>query len=479
MTTGRQAADSDTATPTYVQQFGAFAARCRDDGVPGDVEQSVRRRIVDTLGICVAAQTLDTSQAAVAYVLSAGGSEEAHVVGQQVRVPAAQAAFANGVLAHSLDYDDTHLPSVLHPSASVIPAALAVAEANKNTGRELTAAIAAGLEICVRLGMAGYSREVRNSMFFEYGQHATSICGAIASAAAAGVLLDLDAETIAHAMGIAVSFAGGVLEGNRTGGTVKRAHCGWAAHGGVVAAQLAARGFTGPPTVLEGRFGFYQAFLRGEFDASQLADGLGDTWDVPRIFVKPYPANHFTHAGVDAAIRLREQGIRPKDVASAELGVAAPTVRTVGEPIEAKRRPETGYQAQFSGPYTVAAALFGGSGLGLSLADFDDALVTAPERRELMQRISVVADPRCDDIFPEQFPAVLRVTTHDGRHLEEAVLTTRGGPERPLSDAEIRQKLDDNVRGWISDSSAASIASGMSDPAALDDVSAIMAATAA
>ena len=464
---------------TYVAQLAAFVERCRDAGaVPADVEQSVRRRIVDTLGICIAAQQLDTSRAALEQVQATGGVEEARAVGQDRRVPAAQAALANGILAHSLDYDDTHLPSVLHPSASVIPASLAVAEARGASGGELTSAIAAGLEICVRLGMAGYSQESRNSLFFEYGQHATSICGAIASAAAAASLYGLDAAGIAHAMGIAVSFAGGVIEGNRTGGTVKRTHCGWAAHGGIVAAQFASQGFTGPPTVLEGRFGFYQAFLRGYFDPEQLVGGLGEHWEVPRIFVKPYPANHFSHAGIDAAIRMREAGLRPDDVERAQLGLAAYTVRTLGEPIEVKRRPETGYQAQFSGPYTVAAALIGGTGLGLGLADFDDELVRDPDRRALMDRVDVVADPVCDDIFPEQFPAILRVTTKDGRQLEEQILTTRGGPERPLSDDEIRSKLADNVRGWIGDDAAALIGSVMDDPATLDDVAAVMAATA-
>ncbi|MPZ89125.1 MAG: MmgE/PrpD family protein [Nitriliruptorales bacterium] len=463
---------------TYVQRLGAFAAGCREKGIPPEVELSVRQRIVDILGICVAAQYLDTSEAAVAFVLATGGVAEAHVVGQGTRVPAAQAAFANGVLAHSLDYDDTHLPSVLHPSASVIPAALAVAEAQGSRGAELTAAIAAGLEICVRLGMAGYDRKARNSTFFQHGQHATSICGAVASAATAAVLLDLDAEGIAHAMAISVSYASGVIEGNRTGGTVKRSHCGWAAHGGVMAAQLAARGFTGPPTALEGRFGFYQAFLGGRFDPRELDDGLGQRWEVPRIFFKPYPANHFSHAGIDAAIRLREQGLRPEDVASAELGIPSPTVRTLGEPIGVKRMPETGYQAQFSGPYTVAAALFGGQGLGLGLADFDDDLVRSRERRELMARIDVVGEPRCDEIFPDQLPAVLRVTTKDGRQLEEAVLSNRGGPERPLSDDEIREKLKNNVQGWISDSSAQRIGEILDGLGGLDDVAGVMMATA-
>ncbi|TDE07499.1 MmgE/PrpD family protein [Jiangella asiatica] len=457
--------------------MAAFAVRCRRDGVPDDVARSVRTRVADTLGVSVAAQRLATSRAAVEHVLDQGGTAQASVIGRAQRVPAAQAAFANGVLAHSLDYDDTHLPSVLHPSAVVVPAALAVAQAHGSSGAELTAAVAAGLEICVRLGMAGYDRETRNSVFFEYGQHATSICGTVGAAAAAAVLLGGDDDTVAHAMAVSASFASGVIEGNRTGGTVKRTHCGWAAHGGVTAAQLAARGFTGPPTILEGRFGFFQAFLKGRFDPAPLVDGLGQQWEVPGIFIKPYPANHFTHAGIDAAITLREGGLRPDDVESAVLGTAAHSARTIGQPIELKRRPVTGYQGQFSGPYTVAAALFGGGGLGLGLDDFTDELVADPARRALMERIDVVADPECDAIFPDQFPAVLRVRTRGGRELEERVLTTRGGPARPLSDDEIRSKLRDNVTGLVDPAAAATLADVVTRPDGLDSLATVMEAT--
>ena len=466
-----------TSQMTMVQRLAEFAASCRQNGVPEEVERSVRQRIADTLGVSIAAQVLATSKAAIDHFLDQGGRPESHIVGQSTRVPAAQAAFANGVLAHSLDFDDTHLPSVLHPSASIVPAAIAVAESTGCHGSVLSAGIAAGLEICVRLGMAGFEPSTRNSVFFEYGQHATSICGTIGAAAAAGLIIGLDADEIAHAMGIAVSFAGGVIEGNRTGGTVKRTHCGWAAHGGVTAAQLAARGFTGPPTALEGRFGFFEAFLKGRYDAEALEHGLGIDWEVPGIFFKPYPANHFTHAGIDAAIRMREAGLAAEDVESIELGVPSHTVRSIGEPLAVKQRPETGYQGQFSGPYTVVAALLGGTGLGLGLQDFDDALVADPLRRSLMSKVTVVADPTCDAIFPYQFPAILRVLTKDGRHLEEKVLESRGGPDRPLTDEELRQKMKDNIRGFITPEGLERLEAVFTSRQSMEDPAALMEAT--
>lgn len=431
--------------PTLAQRLGAFAATTTYDRLPEEVVDSVRQRVLDVLGICVAAAPLDTSRAARGFVDDQGGRPQSCAVGLPDRVPAPLAAFVNGVLAHSLDYDDTHLPSVLHPSACVVPAALAAAEACGASGEQTIAAIAVGLEVCVRLGMAGYDRESGNSVFFAHGQHATSICGTLGGAVSAAVLYGLDAEGITHALGVAASMSSGIIEANRTGGTVKRMHCGWAAHSAVSAAQLVARGFTGPPTVLEGRFGFFEAWLHGRYDPAPLVDGLGVDWAVPGIFFKPYPANHFTHAGIDAARALRARGVDPADIASMVLGVPAQNLPTVGQPIEAKRAPATGYMAQFSGPYTVVAGLLGGSGLGLGLDDFTDELANDPARRALMQRVDVVADERCTAVFPHQFPAVLTVHLHDGEELVEEVFVNRGGPDRPLSFDELATKFRDNA----------------------------------
>ncbi len=436
---------------TIAQRLGEFAVQQTHDRLPREVRHSVCQRTLDTLGIMVAASPLETSRAVRSYATELGGRPEASAIGVPDPLPAELAALINGTLAHSLDYDDTHLPSVLHPSASIVPAALAVAQAAGRDGGELTAAIAVGLEICVRLGMAGYDREARNNTYFDRGQHATSICGTIGAAAACSVLLGRDAEGVTDAIGVAASMAGGVIEANRTGGTVKRIHCGWAAHAAISAARLAEHGITGPPTVLEGRFGFFQAFLAGKYDAAAIEDGLGERWEVPGIFFKPYPANHFTHAGIDAALALRAQGVALDEVEQLSLGVAEPTVRTIGEPIEVKRAPATGYQAQFSGPYTVVAALLGGSGLGLGLDDFTDALATDEARRGHMAKVTVTGRPECDEVFPNQFPAVLTARLRDGRELEHSVMSNRGGPQRPLSDSELELKFTDNAGRLLND----------------------------
>ena len=439
-----------TEGATLAEQLAAFAVRTTSDGAPAAVRGSVRQRVLDVIGLQLAARSLDTSVGALSYAHAQGGPEQANVVGDHGRISAPWAAFANGVLAHSLDYDDTHLPSVLHPSASVVPAALAAAETSGADGARVLDAIAVGIEVVVRLGMAGYDRELRNSVFFEHGQHATSICGTVGSAVAASLLIDGSERGVVDAIGVSASMAGGIIEANRTGGTVKRLHCGWAAHAGVSAAQLVTHGFTGPPTALEGRFGFFEAFLQGGVALHEVTDRLGEHWEVPGIFFKPYPANHFTHTALDAARAVRARGVETADIEQITLGVAGATVRTIGEPIEVKRAPETGYQAQFSGPYMVALGFFGGGGLGAGLDDFTDALVHDPQRRELMAKVDVVADPACDEVFPYQFPATLTVRTRSGDVHEVAVMANRGGDGDPLSDDELATKFRDNASRVLS-----------------------------
>ena len=435
--------------PVLAERLANYAARTTFDLLPSDVVASVKLRVLDILGICLAAAERGLADGVCDLVAAEGGRPAATIVGRDFRASMAQAAFVNGTLAHSLDFDDTHLPSVLHPSASVIPAVLAVAEAQGSNGADAIAAAAVGIELTVRIGMGGYI-EGKGNVFFERGWHATSICGTLGVAAASAKLLGLDAEGIGHALGIAASFAGGLLEGNRVGGTVKRLHCGWAANGGITAALLAARGFTGPRTVLEGRFGLFHAFLEGHFDAGSIIRDLGERWELPGIVFKPYPANHYTHAAIDAALLLRRRdNFDPEAIRRIELGTSAAELRTIGEPREEKIRPRSGYHAQFSGPFIVATALLGGGGLGVHFADFTDEKVRDARLLRLTAMVETFVDEECDRAFPRTFPAVLRIHLADGSVLEERVMHPRGTPQNPLPEADIRRKFELNATGLL------------------------------
>lgn len=461
---------------SLIQQLADLAERSTYEALPTDVQGSVKQRLLDSLGVSLAAQRLDTSQRAIDWVHSRGGVEQSHIIGNGGRVPAGSAAFANGVLAHSLDYDDTHLPSILHPSASVVPAALAVGEQVSANGRAVAAAVAAGLEVCVRIGQAGYDSKTNRNIYFDRGQHATSICGTLGAATAAAVLHGLDADGISNAIAISCSMASGIIEANRGGGTVKRLHCGWAAQAGVSAAEMAVHGFTGPPTALEGRFGLFQAFLGGG-DVDAVTSGLGVHWLVPEIFFKPYPANHFSHTIVDAAAELARGGLTPEQINSVTVQVANPIVHTLGEPIEAKRQPQTAYQAQFSGPYAFTVGLLGGHGLGASLEDYSDALAVDPHRQEIMAKVSVVGSKRLDAIYPMQFPSVIDVLLRDGSKRTAEVLTNLGSPQRPLSDEQLAQKFRANAEGQIDTTAASELVEALRHLETIENIGSVLALT--
>ena len=442
---------------TIAQQLGKVAFQITQDGLSPELRREASRRILDVIGNSIAATNQPATQVVNNIVKSWAGPADSFAIGAS-KLPAAAAALLNGTLAHAMDFDDTHLPSVLHPSASVVPAALAVGTKLGSKPTEVLDAITFGIEVTCRLGMAGFDRKLGNSVFFERGFHATSICGTLGSAVAAAMLMKLNADEITSAIGISASMGAGLLEANRTGGTVKRMHCGWAAHGGVVAAELAQAGLTGPPTVIEGRFGFMQAYCGDQVNLDEITDGLGSTWVLPDLFFKPYPCNHFTHTGIDAARTLKAKGVTPDQIVSIDLGVPSPVLRTIAEPRESKIKPESGYHAAFSGPFTVAAAFYRENGLGLFHEDFEDESAHDPEILTLAAKVNVNASEECDAIFPFQFPAVLTAHLKDGTSMTEKVLVNRGGPKNPLTDAELALKFESNVRDSLNPDQAREVA---------------------
>ena len=443
-----------TDVTTLSARLAEFAVAAAAD-LPARIADDSLARITDTIGISIAALDTDPVQAALALAREWGGNPQSSLFGFADRSPAPVAALVNGTAAHALDFDDTHLPSILHPSASAVPAALAAAEAVGASGATVLAAVAAGNEVAIRLGNGADDRELGNNVFFERGLHATSICGAIGAAVAAAVAMGLDASTTRHAIGIAASMGSGILEANRSGGSVKRVHCGWAAHSGVTAAQFARAGITAPDSVLEGRFGFFNAFTGLHPIDDAFLEGLGEEWEVDRCFVKPYPTNVFTHTGIDAAMLLSRRGIDIDAIERIELSVPMAVTRTIAEPREAKVRPQSPYHAQFSGPMTFAIAWRGGGGLGVYLDDFTQDTLDDPAVRAIADRVWYVPDPEVESLYPEQLPTIARVHLTDGAVIEERVLANLGTATRPIRPEQIQLKFDLNARGLGAELAAA------------------------
>ena len=427
---------------TAAEVLARFTSSLEFEMIPTEQATSIEARVMDTLGVCVGGRNSDASVAVRRFADEIGGNPQSQVVCEQTRLPSPSAALINGTYAHSLEFDDMHMPSVVHPSAPMVPAILAVAQASRSTGSQTIAALAAAYEINVRLSLAQYDPELRNSVFFENGLHATSIIGAVAGAAACAKLRRLDSEGILHAISVACSMGAGLLEANRQGGSVKKMHGGWAAQSAVSAAALAASGLTGPATVLEGRFGFFQAYCRDRWRPAELTRDLGTTWHANKIHFKPYPCNFFTHTIADAAIAMKRRGLKPEDVSQVVIKTALATWRTIGDPIEEKRNPKTPYHARFSAPFVFATALLGGDGLGVGESDFTEGRLANAAVRRVMSVCEVVPDEECNRIFPEQAPAIVEVVTTGGARLKEKILVNRGGAERPLSLAELRTKLN-------------------------------------
>jgi len=417
---------------TLAERLAAFTAGLRFEALPAAVVDNVKLRLLDTLGLALAGSREDFARAL--FGVLDGDSGPCTVVGASRTSSAPLASLVNGALAHGLDYDDTHAASITHASAVVLPAALATAQARGLDGQTAITAAVAGYEAITRLGMAA------PGAFHDRGFHATAVCGPFAAALVAGRGLLLEPERLTAALGIAGSCASGLMEFLEDGSGVKRLHPGWASHAGIVATTLAAGGFTGPATVLEGRFGLYAAFVGKAADPAPF-ETLGRVWETLRVAFKPYPCCHYNHAYLDCALEIRAAGAHDPDaIESVECRVPAGEVPIICEPTDAKARPRTPYDAKFSLPFSVAAALVDGT---VGLDTYAPARLADPRVLNLSARVRYAVDD--DAPFPATFPGWVCVRLRDGRMLQARAPDGRGGPERPLPAAAIVAKFRDNA----------------------------------
>lgn len=407
------------------------------DDVPVEVAAAAKLHLLDTLGCGLAANALDVATEGRATMVELGGEERATVIGAPAGLPAASAAFANAMVCHGLDYDDTHSDSVAHVSVVTCPASLAVAEATGAGGRDALAAIVAANEVVTRVGMAA------SGLFHERGFHPTAICGIFGATAAAARLGGLDPARTTSALGIAGSLASGLFAYLEDGTPTKPIHPAWAAHGAVLAARLSAHGAEGPPSVFEGKFGLYHAFLgaaKSEIDLEQQLDDLGERWETPRIAYKPYPACHFMHGAVGAAADAAAEGLSPDDIEDVVVTVPAAGVNLVLEPTHLKLAPRTTYEAKFSLQYSAAAMLVHGR---CGVTTYSPDAIRDPRVLDLARRVRY--EVKDYPTFPAAFPGGVRITTRDGRTLVADLPHQRGGPENPMSSGDVREKFRENA----------------------------------
>ncbi len=447
-----------------------FAARLRDEDIPDGVRHRAAHHVLDAVGIAFASSRMDFAHRTLTAVRGLSGTGEVPVIGMPARLPPRDAAMVNGLLVHGLDFDDTHLGGVIHPTASIFPAVLSTAAMVGASGREMLTAYVAGVEVATRIGA------VARGAFHKVGFHPTGMVGVFGCALAAGRLMGLTERELTHAQGIAVSLASGSLEFLEDGAWNKRLHPGWAAQAGMTAAALARQGFVGATNPYSGRFGLFRSYLGplAEGCGMELAtEGLGSTWEIARTSVKPYPACHFTHACIDAALTLRAQGLRPADIASIEALLPQGVMGVVCEPEANKKRPANGYDAQFSIPFLVAAALVRGR---LTLAEIEGETLSDPAILEVAAKVTSLADP--DSPFPRAYSGEVIVRTTDGATLRHREEVNRGAPDRPLSDGDILEKFRDNAALALSASATARVEAAVLGVDAAPDAAALMATLA-
>lgn len=275
---------------TYSERIGEFIEGLKYEGVPEDVVEKTKLHILDTLGVAIAASRLSSALIMVDLCKNWGGSPESTIIGSSDRVPAPNAALANGLMAHAIDFDDTHLAEPTHPSCVVIPAVLAAAEAREESGKAVIVSTVAGYEIGNRIAMAGGRLKEDSGNLTGIGFHATSVVGTAAAAVGASKVLGLSDDQIATAIGISCSQSSGLRQTLVEGTNSKQFHAGWAAHSGIMSALLAEKGFTAPRQIFEGGKGFYKSFIgEGRYQLDKLISGLSSVWETRKICLKLYP----------------------------------------------------------------------------------------------------------------------------------------------------------------------------------------------
>ncbi len=426
------------AGQALAEQFGAWAAAVEPADVPPGVRGTMENLVLDAIGLCVAARHADYVAAIVA---SCEANGPCTAIGHDRGFDTYGAALVNGTAIHGEDYDDTFEGTPVHAGAVIVPAVLAVAQTRSLNGKDLLRGLAVGAELTCRLAL------VAPTAMHRAGFHPTAVIGALGATAGVCAALGLDRDRFASALGIAGSFASGIIEYLSEGTWTKRAHAGWAAQAGIRAAYMAEAGFRGPRTVIEGPHGFFFAFAENSIPRAytELTNGLGATWQAQSLAFKPYACGTMCQPFIDCALALRRQGVTPTQIDNIHCTVGEGTVHRLWEPRTEKIAPSTAYAAKFSVPYCIAVAFADGAA---GLEQFTDRRTAGADVRDLAARVTYEIDP--DDEYPANYTGYLRVTLTDGRIVEARQPHLRGGRREPLDRGEIVDKMRANLvhGGW-------------------------------
>ena len=439
-----------TTGKTIAQQLSAFANSFTYEGIPEPVRLRAKDFILDAVGVALAATTYDFSHRILSGIRGMAEAGTCSLIGMPDRLPMRDAALMNGVLVHGLDYDDSHLGAVLHPSVTSLICALAICEKENRDGRDLLTAYVLGVENVIRIAAAA------KGGFHHFGYHPTGLIAHFSCAIEAAWLYGLSEQQITMAQGLAGSTAAATQEFLEEGAWNKRLHPGWAAVAGITAANLARGGTLGPTKPYEGRLGIYNTHLHdlaSKVDYSMITAGLGSVWELLNIAVKPFPVCHFIHACGDCAILLKKlHDLKPADIEKIVALVPEETMHIIAEPVANKKRPANEYDAKFSVHYFVAASVMRGE---FGLAELRDDSLKNAEILALAQKVEAVADTNSG--YPKYLSGGIVIKMKDGREFTHHEAVNRGAGNRALSAQDIEDKFFINAKLAVSDRQALAI----------------------
>ncbi len=426
-----------TSRPDVALDLAAFAAGIAHAAMAADLVEAVRANIFDTLACALAGSSAKAVPEITGMVMEWAGAPQADMFVFGGKYPAHHAAWANAVMCHARDYDDTHDAAILHAGISTVPAALAAAQLNPDaTGADVIAAVAAGLEVTCRLGVATKLDLIESGFIY------SSLLGYFGATAAAGRAIGLDAEQMLNAFGIVYSSAAGNHQVTRDASLMKRVQPALAAQAAVVAVQLAKKGIRGAQNVFEGLDGLFRVYLHGEVDVDVVRAGLGERFELLNLSYKPYPCCRDTHTAIDAVLDLREAHLRPaSDIDHITVGTSAGGYQMVCVPEEVRLNPKTIVEAQFSIPYTVAAAWIDGA---VKIGHFSDEGLHRADVLDLTKRVRAYVDAEIERDWSRFVPPAM-VTIHftDGTHAQLQVDVGKGHPRNRMTRAEFVTKAND------------------------------------
>jgi 2-methylcitrate dehydratase PrpD len=417
--------------------FAKNLANIRYEDLPTEVVEATKKQVLDLWGVALGGFSKPGPKELREIVRDWGGKEESSIIGCKQKVPAPNAAHVNATMAHALDYDDVHETAIMHSGVAVIPTCMAVAEREGNlSGKEFITAIALGVDMMCRLALATTpgTRPVNT------GWHLTTLYGFLGAAGVAGKMLGLSEDGIVNAIGIAYHQCCGNGQCVIDGALTKRMGPGFSVKGGITAALLAEKGVTGAKNCLEGEWGLYKLYHRGNYDAKVLIKDLGKYFEGINVAIKPYPCCRGVHPAIDATLSLvNEHRIKAEDIQKIVLSVSEGHYQLLCEPEDAKLKPRTPVDAQFSIPWGVATAIVRKQ---VTLDDFTETAIKSQEILKVTHKMSVKVDASLNR--PEKIePTQVELTMKQGEIYTKEVAEPLGSLERPMSFGDCARKFRD------------------------------------